>query len=211
MLIKDVYQKYDIMPQLATHMLRVAGVGKLIMDGWKTPIGRDLVMRTLLLHDMGNITKFNLSDEWQKKMQCTDPNLDLPFWRTVQQEFWSRYGKDTHGATNAIVSELGQQDVLVILEQEHKGYAIGDESQILRQTDPAQILAYCDVRVTPIGVVPMKVRITDLQQRYGREIGWYDFLYKLEEQVREQTTVNLDEIYEKDVDPLFSELLGYNI
>lgn len=211
MQIKQIYEKYQIMPQLATHMLRVAGVGKLILAGWKDPIDSDLVIRTLLLHDMGNITKFNLSDAWQKKMKGADTTMDLPHWRTVQQEFWDRYGKDTHGATNAIISELGQQDVLTVLEQEHTGYATGDESQILRQSDPAQIFAYCDVRVTPSGVVPMKERITDLHKRYGRELPWYDFLYKLEEQVREQTTIDLDSIDEHDVEPLFDELLEYRL
>ena len=45
----------------------------------------------------------------------------------------------------------------------------------------------------------------------SREIGWYNFLYKLEEQIREQTTIDLDKITEKDVEPLFDELLGYNM
>ncbi|PIR98965.1 hypothetical protein COT87_01950 [Candidatus Collierbacteria bacterium CG10_big_fil_rev_8_21_14_0_10_44_9] len=210
MQIKQIYEKYQIMPQLATHMLRVAGVGKLILNGWKVKIDQDLVIRTLLLHDMGNIAKFDLSVEGQKKFISIESE-NLEYWRKLQEVFWNKYGKDTHGATNAIVAELGQLDVLAILNEEYSGYTSGDESQILRQSDAAQILAYCDVRVTPSGVVPMKERITDLHKRYGRELSWYDFLYKLEEQVREQTTIDLDSIDEHDVEPLFDELLEYRL
>jgi hypothetical protein len=211
MTIKELYAKYHIMPQLQTHMLRVAGVGKIILSGWKPEINHDLVIRTLLLHDMGNITKFNLSDEWQRKMKGTDPNLDLPYWRTIQQKSWDTYGRDTHTTTNAIVTELGQLDVLEVLNQEHEGYAIGDENLILKQSDEAKIFAYCDVRVTPVGVTSMQERIEDLSTRYERELSWYSFLYTLEEQIRERTTVDLDAITEADVEPLFDELLTYTI
>ncbi len=211
MQIKQIYEKYQIMPQLATHMLRVAGVGKLVLAGWQGEIDSDLVIRTLLLHDMGNITKFDLSDQWQQKMHGTDPTLDLPYWRAVQQASWEKYGKDTHSTTQAIVAELGQQDVLTILEQEHSGYASADAKQILSQPNAAQILAYCDVRVTPAGVVPMRVRIADLQARYGRALSWYDFLYALEESVRGKTTTHLDQINEASVEPFFEELLRYNV
>lgn len=211
MTIKDIYAKYQIMPQLATHMLRVAGVGKLILDGWKDTIDRDLVMKTLLLHDMGNITKFDLSDEWQKKMSGMESIRNLLHWRSVQQASWKKYGRDTHGTTNTIVAELGQQDVLAVLEQEHSGYTSGDERQILRQSDAAQMLAYCDVRVTPAGVVSMRERIDDLQARYGRELSWYDFLCDLEENIRAKTTTSLDQINEASVEPFFDELLTYTI
>lgn len=204
MTIKDIYAKYQIMPQLATHMLRVAGVGKLIIDGWKGEIDRDLVMRTLLLHDMGNIVKFDLD-----KQMMSIPNLED--WKKVQKEWWDKYGKDTHNVTKQIVVELGQNDVSKVMDQEHAGYVSDNPAQLLEQGWPAKILSYCDVRVIPTGVVSMRERIADLQKRYGREISWYDFLYKLEEQMREQTTVDLDEIGEKDVEPLFEELLGYNV
>ena len=204
MQIKQIYEKYEIMPQLETHMLRVAGVGKLILDGWSGAIDRDLVMRTLLLHDMGNIVKFDLT-------KLILPIENIEHWIEVQQEWWNKYGRDTHGVTVAIARELKQDDVIEVFEQEHGGYSSGDTGQILRQSWPAKMLAYADVRVTPTGVVPMRERIADLQKRYGRELSWYDFLYPLEEQIREQTTLDLNKINEQGVTPFFTELLGYNI
>lgn len=192
------------MPQLQTHMLRVAGVGKIILDGWKSTIDKDLVMRTLLLHDMGNIVKFDLSNP----LMAID-NLD--YWIQVQQEWWKKYGKNAHEATAQIVAELGQDDAGRVMESEHAGYASDNPAKLLEQDWPAKILSYCDMRVTPSGVVPMSVRIADLQKRYGREMSWYDFLYELEAQVRLETKIDLDAIGDRNVEPFFDELLTYTI
>jgi hypothetical protein len=210
MTIKDVYAKYQIMPQLSLHMRRVAGVGKLILDGWKGEIDRDLVIRTLLLHDMGNIVKFDLSEAGQQKLKSAEV-VDLPYWRKVQQEFWDKYGHDTHEVTKQINLELGQHDVIAVMEQELAGYAAGYPDRLMEQSWPAKILGYSDVRVTPVGVVPMKVRIEDLYARYGRELSWYDFLYELEERVKEMTVADLSTITEVAVATYFDEWLTYTI
>lgn len=210
MTIEEIYSKYQIMPQLSLHMRRVAGVGKLILDGWNGEIDRDLVIRTLLLHDMGNIVKFDLTEAGQKKLKSAEL-VDLPHWRQVQQKFWDKYGRDTHEVTKQINQELGQHDVIAVMEQDHVGYANGYPDQLLNQSWPAKILGYCDVRVTPIGVVPMKTRIEDLYHRYGRELSWYDFLYNLEEKVKQMTTTDLTAITEEAVAPFFDEWLTYTI
>lgn len=204
MTIKDIYRKYQIMPQLSLHMRRVAGVGKLILDGWQEEIDRDLVIRTLLLHDMGNIVKFDLINQLM-------PIENIEYWQNVQRKWWNKYGRNTHQVTTRIVGELGQEQVIEVIDQEHEGYVNGNTLSILKQDWPAKILAYCDVRVTPAGVVPMKTRIEDLQKRYGRELSWYDFLYQLEEKVAQMTMTDLVAITEDAVAPFFEELLGYNI
>jgi hypothetical protein len=159
------YTKYKIMPQLQTHMLRVAGVGSLILDGWQVPVDRDLVMRTLLLHDMGNIVKFDLQNPLM-------PIRDLDKWMKIQAQFWTKYGRDAHAATQQILAEAGQNEVIEVLEQERAGYESGDTALLLEQDWPAKILAYCDVRVTPAGVASLKERIHDLHLRYGRPESW---------------------------------------
>jgi hypothetical protein len=148
--------------------------------------------------------KFDL----QKLMLPID-NIDK--WRAVQKKYWRKYGRDTHVTTTAIVGEIGEDEVNQVLEQEHAGYLSGETSRLLSQDWPAQILAYCDVRVVPTGVVPLKERIADLHTRYGRELEWYDFLYKLEQQVREMTTTNLEEVTEEKVEPFFEKLLEYEL
>ena len=48
------------MPNLAMHQLRVAGVAMQICESLDTNIDTNSVVKACLLHDMGNIIKFNL-------------------------------------------------------------------------------------------------------------------------------------------------------
>lgn len=210
MLIREIYQKYQIMPQLSLHMRRVGGVGKIIMSGWKETIDQDLVLRVLLLHDVGNIVKFDLSEEGQKKLKSTT-SVDLPYWRQVQQEFWAKYGQDAHEVTKQIVAELKQDDVNSVMEQDHMTYHSDDRRQILDQPWPAQLLQYADTRVIPSGVVTLKERIADLCRRYNQPIASFAYMYDLERGIAARTTINLETIGELDVKPLFDELLTYDI
>ena len=147
------------MPQLATHMLRVVGVGKIILSGWKENIDRDLVMRTLLLHDMGNIVKFDLVDQIMSIE-------NIEHWRTVQKEWLDKYGKNAHVATTKIVAELEQDDANEVMEREHAGYVSDNPAKLLEAGMARKILSYCDVRSSTCGSKPMKERIADLQTRY---------------------------------------------
>lgn len=210
MTIKDVYEKYQIMPQLATHMLRVAGVGKLILDGWKGEIDHDLVIRTLLLHDMGNIVKFNLTEAGQQKLKSAEP-VDLPHWRKVQQEFWNKYGRDTHKVTKKIVRELEQNSVNEVMDQEHIIYFSNDRRKILEQSSAAQILLYADTRVTPFGVTTLEERIADLCRRYSQPIENFGYMYELEKAIQVMTAADLVAITEEAVTPFFDEWLTYTI
>lgn len=204
MQIKQVYDKYQIMPQLATHMLRVASVGKFVLSGWKEEIDTDLVTRTLLLHDMGNILKFDLENPLV-------PIENIEYWRNIQNQWIDKYGSNVHNTTISILKELNQDKAAEVLEEEHSVYSTDDKMGILNNSWPAKILAYCDVRVTPYGVVTMKERIDDLQKRYGRNLDWYDFLYRLESDIKMATDTDLDSITEELAKPLFDELLTYTI
>ena len=62
MTISQIYNKYSIPINLKKHMLRVAAVGKIICDNTKDiKINKNLIIKTLLLHDIGNILKFDFS------------------------------------------------------------------------------------------------------------------------------------------------------
>lgn len=204
MKISKIYEKYQIMPQLSTHMLRVAGVGKIILDRWKGSVDKDLVIKSLLLHDMGNIVKFDLET-------LIMPIENIEHWRLVQKEWRNKYGTDAYEATKQITKELGRSDVAKIMENEHSGYRSGNPALLLSLGWPEKILSYCDVRVVPSGVASLKERISDLQNRYGRKLEWYDFLYKLESDIKVATDTDLDSITEELVEPLFDELLKTQI
>jgi 5'-deoxynucleotidase YfbR-like HD superfamily hydrolase len=59
--ILELYDTYKIMPQLAAHQLRVAAVAYAITQAIFEPIHDEELISACLLHDMGNILKFDLS------------------------------------------------------------------------------------------------------------------------------------------------------
>jgi hypothetical protein len=210
MTIESIYAQYQIMPQLSLHMRRVASVGQLILNGWQGDLNRDLVMRTLLLHDMGNLVKFDLSEAGQQKLRSADP-AELPLWREVQLKFWDTYGRDTHTATQKILNGLGQHDAAKVLEEEHAAYSGPNPMSILDQSFAAQILLYCDMRVTPQGVVTLHERASDLAHRYSRPIEEFSYLNAVEERIQQCTTTGLATITEASVQPFLDKLLTYTI
>jgi len=61
MKISEIYEKYQIMPQLQLHMFRVAGVASLITENLEKKIDTNSVIFTALLHDLGNMAKIKLN------------------------------------------------------------------------------------------------------------------------------------------------------
>ncbi|MFH1244603.1 MAG: HD domain-containing protein [bacterium] len=200
MLIRDLYQKYQIMPQLATHMLRVAGVGKLITDSWND---RELAVKSViacLVHDLGNLAKFKLGPEYQTE------------WGPKQEKLWEKWGHDAHVATYGILKELGMEEYVEYLLAEAKLYESEPTPADFEQTSrPALVVLYADLRVAMSGVVSLEERIADLAARYSgfrAESRWGKML---EGYVQTLTSTDVRSITEKSVTPLFDELLRYNI
>jgi len=193
------------------HMLRVAGVGKIIAENWVEPCDTKLVTKVCLLHDMGNIVKFDLKN--------LDPNKfgeinHLEMWQEIQQVYWNKYGKDANIATSKILSEAHLNEYITYIEEETRLYHTeASEVNLATASIPAVILMYADLRVVPTGLVTYRERIDDLQERYGG-VGtptWYGWTRWFEEWMQSQVKIDLNSITESGVTPLFDELLGYNI
>jgi hypothetical protein len=212
MTIQDIYAKYQIMPQLSLHMRRVAAVGQLILEGWKGEIDRDLVMRTLLLHDMGNLAKFDLTEAGQQRIKSAEPT-DLPHWREVQIAFWEEYGRSAHEATKAIVSKLGHEDVNDILEAEHTlFFSEESDSQLALELPATLILLYSDCRVIPTGVTTYDARLEDLNTRYGSKSStWKAWMERFEQHLQSHTSTQLTAITEASTAPILDKLLNYTV
>ena len=77
------------MPNLREHQLRVASVAAQICDNFFEPLNKKDIVTACLLHDMGNIIKFNLN---------YFPELIKPegieYWQKVQNEYKKKYGND---------------------------------------------------------------------------------------------------------------------
>lgn len=187
------------MPQLAEHQLRVGGIAKIVANGWED---RELAQKTVLtclVHDMGNIVKFG--------------NLSDPKWIAVREEFKKKYGRDAHKATCNILKETGLAEYAEYLEEEAAMYR--KENLTLSDFEncgrPALMTLYADLRVTPIGVVSMEERIQDLENRYGKPRFERKWNQVLEKYIRSLCKNEPALITEKDVTPLFDELLTIKI
>ncbi len=212
MTIKQLYAKYHIMPQLETHMLRVAGVGKIIAENWKDGCDVKLVTDLCLLHDMGNIVKFDLRDGIDISKFGRIENLK--HWQEVQRGYWDKYGKDAHDATIGILHDAGLAKFeSYINEEELLYFAEAKDAELDKSSVAAIILMYADCRVIPNGVVSYRERIDDLKNRYGG-VGtttWYDWTYWFENWMQSKVTIDLNNITEASVTPLFDELLTYTL
>lgn len=162
----ELYHRYRLMPNLQLHMYRVAGVAAEICNHVKSEfqaeLHRDEVIAACLLHDMGNIIKFDLT----KFPQFLEPE-GLEYWQQVQNEFFTEYGFDEHRATLVIAREIGVKPAVLDLIK-----AIGFVQVQGHPGEGAlnhQICAYADVRVTPFGVVTLDERLQDLENRYGHK------------------------------------------
>lgn len=160
MIIAEIYESYEIPPNLQEHQLTVASVAQTVCDVQVGFVETDAVVRACLLHDMGNIIKF--------KLESTDPGLalgDVEHWRTVQKRFIAKYGPSEHEATLAIAREIGVPSrILELLDMIGFSHA----RATLESGDRAAMIAsYSDMRVSPTGVTSLHARLDNIRERYG--------------------------------------------
>lgn len=160
MKITNIYKKYEITPLLQLHQIRAASVGKLIADNWLKPelINKDIILETLILHDMGNIIKFDLDNS--KNLLGED--IEIERWKRVQSSFIKKYGDDEHVATHKIGKEIGVNKMVDGLLSQLKSIqkaAEGDNWNL-------KVCYYSDLRCAPFGIVSIDKRFDDLLQRY---------------------------------------------
>lgn len=204
---RTLYQKYHIMPQLETHMLRVAGVGKLVAQAWKSKCDIEYVTQLCLVHDLGNIVKFDLRENIDRTKFGEIENLK--YWQDVQASYWSKYGHDAHEATISILKEADLAKFVSPINEEAKLYfAEAKESELAESDLGSIILMYSDCRVTPGGVTTYRERINDLAKRYGAKSNtWTEWTHWFDEWIQTQVSIDLSRIDEGSVSPLFDELL----
>ena len=214
MKITEVYKKYKITKSLQEHHLRVAAVAKQICDDLTVPVDAKTIIEACLLHDMGNIIKFDLD----KNPKWLEPE-GKDYWKTVQTEFKKKYGDNEHQASIEIAKELGaSQDVLKCIG------AIGFNKAVQNSKSndlEAKLCDYADTRVSPHGVVRILERLTEGQQRYkDRSDKWIlpgmweelsSACYKIEEQVFANSRIKPSDITDESVAPIIEQLKTYEI
>ncbi len=162
MKIGEVYEKYKIPPWLAEHMYRVAAVAATLFDASGLTEGRSALLVACLLHDMGNIIKFDFENP-----ALPIPSGERAHWEAVQKDMFARYGHDEHAATLAMLDEIGVSPrVREIIDAINfrNAEAIERSGDIL-----VQIAQYADSRVVPSGIASLAARMQDMYARYANK------------------------------------------
>lgn len=160
--ILEVYKKYQLIPLQVEHHLRVASVADLICENFTDKVDRENVVKASLLHDMGNIIKFDLDNPlFQDSLQPQG----VEFWKKVQTEFRHKYGNDEHVAHLKIAGEIGVGERILDIINAMTFHGASDTAN--KADFGKKICQYADDRVGPWGVVSLEDRFKDLQKRYA--------------------------------------------
>ena len=212
MKISRIYEKYNIMPQLQLHMLRVAGVALTICDNFEGDSDKDSIITACLLHDIGNIVKF--------KLDLFPENLEpqgLEYWEKVKSDFIEKWGSDDHVVTKKICEELGIDkkivDIIDLL-----GFA--NTPVIYRSKNiVAKICKYSDLRVTPTGVDSLRNRLEEAKKRYLKKGTYTEKQFnefvpmweEIEKQIFARCKIKPDEINDEKVSLVIEGLRGIDV
>lgn len=202
------------MPNLQEHQLRVGAVAQQIYQSFRSKINIPEIISACLLHDVGNILKFDLN----LFPQFLEPK-GLTYWEGIQREFEAKYGKDEHSATLSIAKEIGiSENTLVYLN------AVGFSkiTKNLSEKDfGKKICCYSDMRVGPFGIITIDERISDGKKRYknraDRSIDSSKFdilaqdLKKIEKQIFEQTAIKPSDINDNSIKFYLEELKNFKV
>jgi hypothetical protein len=213
--INQLYQQYQIMPNLQQHQLRVAAVAQTICQNLTgVEVSEPEVIAACLLHDMGNIIKFdlNLFPEF-----CQPAGVE--YWQGVKQEFIDKYGPNEHQASVAIARQIGvsAQTLSYI-----NAISFSRATANVTTTDYGQkICAYSDMRVGPYGINSLAERFADLSQRYQRKYAgsehqdrrkvFEDGIRTIETQLQAKCQIELHQITDQSVNDTIENLKSWSL
>ena len=201
------------MPNLVMHQIRVAAVAMQICESLDIEIEKENIIRACLLHDMGNIIKFQLDlfPEWNNP-EGTE------YWQIIKNEYISKYGKNEHQASLLIALELGVIDRIKDLV-----YCVDSASveKIAQGNDFSEkICMYADGRVTPHGVVSINERTLEAKERYKNHPNKFDEesrfhfnknLNSIEKQIFSHTKIKPEDITDDSIKDYLEKLKNFSI
>ncbi len=156
---QEIYEEYNIIPNLQLHQLRVAAVGSIVCENLTQPVNTHDVVLACLFHDMGNIIKFDLS----VFPEFREPK-GIEYWEGIKKDFVRRYGDVAHDANVAIAREIGLSEAVIRLID---GVTFSNMEATAESDSMEQKIAeYGDCRVGPHGILPLATRLGEARERY---------------------------------------------
>lgn len=202
------------MPNLVEHQLRVAAVASMLCDNIDDPsIDRDTIIKTCLLHDMGNIIKSNL-EYFPDFIEVQ--NLD--YWIKIKNDFIEKYGTDEHKATIAIIKELGLQDEIIRLADQNRFSLFCEHLEGPNLN--IKIIHYADARTGPYGILSLQERMDEAKERYKDHYLKEDdnvreklvgCAFGIEKQIFKKCNIKPEDINDESVAPYIEKLRNFEI
>jgi len=201
--INSIYEKFGIPKNLQEHMRRAAAIGKMICENWKgEKINKDDIVAVLLLHDLGNIVKFDLDSEEGLNI-LKDRRKNVEKLRKIKKEIIEKYGEDDHKVTDKMSRELGVNDrILFLLNNKifikNKEVCSSDDFDL-------KICTYADQRVSPSGIMGLKERLDEAKARGSKSLQHPDAdllvecALKIEKQVLDNTNLSAEDINDSSI------------
>jgi hypothetical protein len=203
----EIYAKYQLPEILQKHLYRVTSLMAVVLDHWCGPeLNQPLLIQTMLLHDLGNLVKFDLSDEAPFHLMSA---RERSFYQELQAQWHLKYGKDADSATCQLIRELGLKNAEAIIQliQGHQADKLAETAA--GEDWPQKLVDYTDFRVGPQGLVSLTQRFSDLTARYGYRHGeWRNnvqihhkltLFQTLETQLQTQLDCDLENLSEADL------------
>ncbi len=160
MKVSQIYQDYMIPQNLQEHMLRVAALAEILLEHWiGTAVDKNSIIQACLFHDIAKPMTFDLAKQAKFGMLPSDiEKLDK-----LQKRLKTKYGDEEYLATVKIIKTIGCTPNAVrqaeSLDWKHIPMLL-ENSEI-----ESLILIYCDMRISPKGILPLLARLEELKER----------------------------------------------
>jgi len=221
MKLKEIYSKYPVPPNLQEHMMRVAGVAKIISENWMGALlDEDIMLKACLVHDIGNLLKFDLET---KAHFLGKEQSNVDYWKKLKEEMAQKYGADEHVATASICQEINLEPKALWIVN---NWGFGNFDKVLKSENwEYKICVYSDHRVGPFGIVSLKERFAEQRKRYqeythkSQDLSAHlsdksEFLancaFEVEKQIQEMVSKDLSAIGNAEVEQGFSYFSEFN-
>jgi hypothetical protein len=143
---------------------------KLLLSWTGPSLPNQLLLETMLLHDLGNLIKFDLRPEAPYHLMLP---AELPFYTALQLLWRAKYGLEADEATCKLITKIplknGPRISQIILD-----HTAGTLAATVAKNDWLQKLCdYTDFRIGPHGMLTLAERFIDLKHRYAyRQLDW---------------------------------------
>lgn len=186
-------------------MLRVAALAQIILENWTgKKVNKKAVIEACLVHDLAKPITFDL----KKQSRFALSPSEISGLKKLQESLKSKFGNQEYRALLGIAKEIGLSSTATnLLEYFDWNYL---PALLKAESLEKLIPIYCDMRISPQGILPLKARLQELETRVG------NINYKkrtkegcaLQRLIQKNTKVNLEKVTNKQLSNRFIKLFN---